>query len=95
MLVSLELNSGIARTASVVGGWVGVLGRAEQYGATDAAPARSVPSQSGAPSHSKIYISRLKFTAQDKLKTSKGSLSYYDIDEKQIYNPFPNFGKEI
>ena len=47
-----------------------------------AASARSVTSQLDAPSHSKIYISRLKFTAQDKLKTSKGSLSYDGSYEK-------------
>ena len=33
--------------------------------------------------------------AQDKLKTFKGVFNYDPADEKQVYNPFPNFREEI
>ncbi len=36
-----------------------------------------------------------KFLAQDKLKTFKGVFNYDPADEKQVYNPFPNFREEI
>ena len=29
------------------------------------------------------------------LSSRKGALSYDEFDEKQIYNPFPNFREEI
>jgi len=38
---------------------------------------------------------RLKFNAQDKLKTFKGVFNYDFVDEKQVCNPFQNFAEEI